>query len=82
MNAKDTLCVLRSQGRCRRHGIAAMRSNDLLVSFKTPDVTGLVNKLIGVRERFTYAPPELSEPAITNTRATMSFNWNVMNVQS
>lgn len=37
VDAMDALCVLRRQGCCRRHGIAAVRCDDLLIGLETPE---------------------------------------------
>jgi hypothetical protein len=42
----DALCVLRREGRCGRHGVAAMDGNDLLVRLEAPVRTCVSHSLI------------------------------------
>lgn len=60
--------VLRRESRGGRHSVAAMRGDDLLVGFKSPKwclLDDVVSEMgVGC---VTYAPPELSEPAMTST---------------
>ena len=59
--------VLGGQGRGGSHGIAAMRRNHLLICLETPiEIFQLAHGPLNFEG--TYAPPELSEPAITRTR--------------
>jgi hypothetical protein len=74
MNAVNTLCVLCGQGGRRRHGVAAVGCNDLLISLKAPETPVLVNNSESSQGMFTYAPPELSDPAIAKTRGTIFFD--------
>lgn len=70
MNTMHTLCVLCGQSGCCRHGITAMGRNDLLISLKTPESLVLVTTR-KLKEISTHAPPELSDPAMTNIRGTI-----------
>lgn len=67
MDIIDALGILRRQSSSSRHGITAMGGDNLLVRFETPDL------MVSCKVRMfwaisTYAPPELSDPAITSIR--------------
>ena len=68
MNAVDALSVLCSQGRRGSHGIAAMGGDHFLIGFEPSNCGALAPKFVFGKLERTYAPPELSEPAITSMR--------------
>jgi len=63
-----TQCILSRKSRRCCHGIAAMSRNDLLVRFQATFSQNQLYELSNGHSRSTYAPPELSDPAITNIR--------------
>jgi hypothetical protein len=67
MDRFDAKCILSSQGRCRSHSIAAVSCKDLLVGLQAT-VLRCLAEFFGWSLDVTYAPPELSDPAITKTR--------------
>lgn len=67
MDVLDTLRILCRQSRRGRHSIAAMSGNDLLVGLEAA-VQFSAQSRKHCNFHLTYAPPELSEPAMTNTR--------------
>lgn len=68
MNIVNPFRVLRCQGRCRCHCVASMGGNDLLVRLET---TGIIRYFLVDVGVTAYAPPELSEPAITRIRRVL-----------
>ena len=71
VNILYALCVLRCKSGGSSHGITPMRSNNFLVSFKaTANIMSATIGGAGGRWEKAYAPPELSEPAITRIRLT------------
>lgn len=67
----DTLGVLSSQRSGRSHGIDAMGSQRLLIGLQTTEsASGYKDNRDAAIDQATYAPPELSDPAITRTFAT------------
>ena len=72
VNVRYTLRILGSQSGSCGHGIAAMGSNDFLVSFQSAVFVLVVKRK--VRRGKTDAPPELSEPAMTSIRLLSMFH--------
>lgn len=73
VNVLHALCVLSSKGGSSSHRIAPMCSDDLLVRFKT--TANILSVAIGSvegRGQDAYAPPELSDPAITKILFTVA----------
>lgn len=75
MDVVDALGVLGRQGGRGRHGVAAVGGDDFLVRLETTFLGGALYQLLlqcvlgdMISESITYAPPEQSEPAMTNTR--------------
>ena len=68
MDIVYTQCILCRKGCRRRHCIAAMRGDDLLVRLETTFMYISDEHNLVTTERSTYAPPELSDPAITSIR--------------
>ncbi len=69
MYVVHALCVLGRQGSGRRHGIATVSGNDLLVCLQAAgQKSALSIESLHAVEITTNAPPELSEPAITRIR--------------
>lgn len=68
MNAKHPLGILCSESSRRRHGVAAMSSDHLLISLEASDRNTLAASRLRIEAVTAYAPPELSEPAITSMR--------------
>jgi len=69
VNAVHALGILRGQGRCGSHSIAAMSGDHLLIGFKASGdayISSWTPQLQAQGE--TYAPPELSEPAMARIR--------------
>lgn len=65
--------VLDCEGSRRGEGVAAMGRNHLLVRLETPEnlvLAAWTERRVqpGTNGSETYAPPELSEPAMTRTR--------------
>jgi hypothetical protein len=84
MNPINTLGILSSESRRGGHGVAAMCRYDFLVGLEAPACLSLAPICVcGMASRsfspgvFTYAPPELSEPAITKMRFISVVDFNM-----
>lgn len=78
MNRSHAQCVLCRQCSLRGHSIAAMSGDDFLIGFEATEAyMARISFYIGEERQssalgeFTYAPPELSVPAITRIRFMM-----------
>ena len=76
MNVLHAQSVLSREGCGGGHGIAAMGGEDFLIGFKAADYAEVRSSQSGDSWRYcwevrTYAPPELSEPAMTRTRGVV-----------
>jgi hypothetical protein len=69
--------VLRRERRRGRHGVAPVGGNDFLVCLEAASSGGTYKSVGELNEKLkedqTYAPPELSEPAMTSTRLGIIF---------
>jgi hypothetical protein len=71
MNILDTQRVLGGQSRSRCHGIYSMSGQDFLIGFEAAAIMSVwlcSSECTSLGAHHAYAPPELSEPAITSTR--------------
>ena len=73
MDTSDTLCVLCGQSGCCSHSITAVGSNDFLVGLEaSADQTRISSQQHTIENLYSYAPPELSDPATTRIRLALA----------